>query len=137
MKIRNKTMLACAGMILLAGGCQKEQMNQQPMVVVQQEVTQTMVYSVDGQKYQIRLVGEEARMAFLQRMLALAEEGHRVTFRYGNSVSTLDHTKESVTYTTSDHGDALNWSQMMLDKGYQVTIIYDKEHRQYVCTAEK
>lgn len=137
MKIRNKTMLACAGMILLAGGCQKEQMNQQPMVVVQQEVTQTMVYSVDGQKYQIRLVGEEARMAFLQRMLALAEEGHRVTFRYGNSVSILGHTKESVTYTTSNHDDALNWSQMMLDKGYQVTIIYDKEHRQYVCTAEK
>ncbi|MBP5388318.1 MAG: hypothetical protein J6Y97_13150 [Prevotella sp.] len=96
-----------------------------------------MSYAVDGVTHQITLVGDEAWHDFLNRMMALAEEGHEVTFRNEEAASRVASTKEVVTYSTPDHDDAINWAAKMLDDGYTVTIHFDKEKKVYNCYAFK
>ncbi len=96
-----------------------------------------MSYAVDGVTHQLTLVGDEAWHDFLNRMMALAEEGHEVTFRNEEAASRVVSTKETVTYTTSNHDDAYNWAEKMLNDGYAVTIRYDKEKKIYTCYAFK
>ena len=70
-------------------------------------------------------------------MLALAEEGHRVSFRNENASSQDALTKEVITYTTNDHDDAYTWAEKKLNEGYEVTVEYDRETGKYTCTAIK
>ena len=45
------------------------------------------------------------------------------------------HKKEVVTYTTSNQEDAYAWADSMINKGYTVTVKYDKKSGLYTCTA--
>ena len=121
----------------LAVSCQKENIIDETNIVAENGTVYTVSYAVDGVTHQLTLVGDEAWQAFLNRMLALAEEGHRVTFRNEEAASRVVSTKETVTYSTSDHDDAINWAEKMVDAGYTVTIVFDKEKKVYNCYAIK
>ena len=104
-------------------------------MVEEQNAVYKVRYSIDGVTYQLTLVGEEAWRAFLNRMLALAEEGHIVSFRNENASSQIAPSKETITYTTSNHDDAYEWAAKMGNLGYNVTIIYDERTGKYICIA--
>lgn len=120
-----------------AVSCQKENIIDETPIIGENNTMFTVSYSVDGTTHQIRLVGEDALYAFLNRMMALAEEGHKVSFRYEEAASRVVSTKEKVTYTTTNQDEALAWSVKMIKKGYSVTIDYDKESGIYTCVAIK
>lgn len=132
------TTIALVAMLgALAVSCQKENIIDEPPVVAENGTVYTVSYAVDGVTHQLTLVGDEAWRDFLNRMMALAEEGHEVTFRNEEAASRVVSTKEVVTYSTSSHDDAYSWAEKMVDDGYTVTITFDKEKKIYTCYAIK
>ena len=92
-------------------------------------------YTVDGVTRRLTLVGEEAWHDFLNRMFALAEEGHEVSFRNEEAASRIFSAKDSVTYTTKDRDKAYAWADAMIAGGYTVTVTFDKTTGYYTCYA--
>ena len=52
---------------------------------------------------------------------------------YGNQ----GYAKETVTFTTGNKNEAIDWTNTMLGLGYEVTMYYDEETGLYVCIAYK
>lgn len=121
----------------LAVSCQKENIIDETNIVAENDTVYKVSYTVDGVTHQLTLVGDEAWHDFLKRMVALAEEGHEVSFRNEEASLRAVSTKEKVTYTTTNQDEALVWSEMMIKDGYTVTISYDKASGIYTCIAIK
>ena len=124
-----------AALVTLAVSCQKDSFNEETTMVSEQNAVYKVWYSIDGVTHQVTLLGDDAWHDFLNRMFALAESGHRVSFRIDNSSSQVASTKDIVTYTTTNHDDAYKWADMMGEKGYTVTIEYNERTGVYTCTA--
>lgn len=121
----------------LAVSCQKENIIDDTCVVAENGTVYTVSYSVDGATHHITLIGEDAWHDFLNRMFALAEEGHEVSLRNEDRASRVLSSKDVVTYTTTNRDDAYAWADKMSDEGYAVTIRFDKETGIYTCNAIK
>lgn len=121
----------------LAVSCQKENIIDETNIVAENDTVYKVSYTVDGVTHQLTLVGDEAWHDFLNRIVALAEEGHEVSFRNEEASLRAVSTKEKVTYTTTNQDEALVWSEMMIKDGYTVTISYDKASGIYTCIAIK
>ena len=121
-----------------AVSCQKENLvpSTPAEVITNNQAVYIYQYEVNGIRSRITLRGEAERTDFINRMLALAQEGNTVSF-FDETQYTQNFTKEDVTYTTKDKEDALNWASGMLDLGYTVTIEYDKNKGIYNCTASR
>ncbi len=119
----------------MAVSCQKENIIDQTTVVSESCTSRTVQYTIDGISYTVTFIGEDTWHDFLNYMFALAEEGRMVSFRNVESTSSAAATKETVTHTTKNKDDAYKWADEMGDKGYDVTIYYDKEKGVYICCA--
>ena len=118
--------------------CQKENSFDGATTVTENCSVYTVFYVIDGTTHHVTLVGEEAWHDFVHRMLTMAEEGHEVSFRYEEaSSSSIVSSKETVTYTTTNHDDAYKWADNMANNGYLVTVSYDRETGVYTCIAIK
>ena len=91
----------------MTAGCQKEVFTESQVSIEEAVTVHTVRYSVNGVESVEVLVGDQAWYDFLQRMLALAEEGYEVTFADENATANAAATKEIVKYTTPDREDAL------------------------------
>ena len=121
----------------IATSCQKENEFDKTTIEVGRNTIYRVCYSIDGKIYQLTLIGDDAWHDFLNRMFALAEEGHTVTFNNENVTSQTVSAKDVVTYTTTNKDEALSWAERMGNDGYVVTIKYDKGTGVYTCIAEK
>ena len=115
---------------LAVTSCTKENLVEEMNVVA---MTHSVVYIVDGRQYYDNPKTEEEWSVFLDRMIALAEEGHSVQF-WRNDVQTSS-TKEKVTYTTNNYEDAKAWCKQKINEGYNVTMSYDQATGVYTCIA--
>ena len=133
-----KIMALLAVLSVAAVSCQKENLvpSTPAEVITDNQAVYIYQYEVNGIRSRITLRGEAERADFINRMLALAQEGNTVSF-FDETQYTQNFTKEDVTYTTKDKEDALNWASSMLDLGYAVTIEYDKNKGIYNCTASR
>ena len=137
MKKNLKTAAFFTVLSILAIGCQKET-EIDPVSGMQQTMqVRTITYSIDGMTQQTVIRGEADWADFLKQLTALARQGHRVHFRCEETSANAQSSKEVVTYETSNEEEASNWCATMADKGYGVSMYYDKIRRVYVCTAEK
>ncbi|MBQ6954996.1 MAG: hypothetical protein IJP80_00045 [Bacteroidales bacterium] len=121
----------------LAVSCQKEKFIDRPLSTEESSSVYRVTYSIDGVTYHLTLVGDDTWHDFLHRMIALAEKGHRVSFRNEEASSGTATSKDIVTFTTSSHDDAHKWAIEMADKGYEVSIEFDERTGIYTCTAVK
>ena len=97
---------------------------------------QMICYYIDGNCHKVSISNDEELNLFLERMIALAKEGHSVWFsRTNNAHSSLS--KEQVTYVTNNLDDAKKWAKKMLDDGYQVSISFNQQTGEYTCIAVK
>ena len=86
MKKTIKTVALLTVLSVAAVGCQKETIVVPQTGVETLDTVYTVRYSVNGESYTETFIGEQAWADFLQRMLALAEEGDRGTMsRNGES----------------------------------------------------
>ena len=133
-----KTVALLAVLSVAAVGCQKETITVEPQTGVEASSTVYMVrYSVNGVMHTETLIGEQAWADFLQRMLALAEEGYRVTMSKSANTALYSESKEVVTYTTKDKKAAQLWITQKLEEGYEVTMDYNQQTGEYTCIAVK
>lgn len=135
MKKEIRTFALFAVLTLAATSCQKE-IGVNPMAISEQtSETIDVVYSIDGEVFRIT-INESEWDAFVERMLALAREGYRVSFSK-NGDSMVSPRKEIVTFTTTSEEEAHAWANNMANQGYEVTITYDKKTKIYTCEAVK
>ena len=132
-----KTVALVATLSLVCIGCQKEETAQVNVEQTAPEVGSVyrMTYIVDGKTCHVTLYGEEAHDEFIYQMLALAEQGHKVTFFDESKVSQQAAAKDVVTYSTSSKDEAYQWMHDMEELGYTVIVEYDSESGMYNCTA--
>ena len=88
---------------VLAVSCQKEEVIEPVDVQIQQSVTiRNVTYKVDGATMHATIRGEQNWRDFVDWLFALAEEGHRVSFRNESIYNNQQHSKDTVVYTTKD-----------------------------------
>jgi hypothetical protein len=136
MKIPFKRLALFFVLSMVAVSCQKETIID-PVAITGGEVSfREAIYTIDGVTGQMTFPDDASWNQFLERMFVLAEEGHSVSFRDGNS-SQRNASKEVVTYTTKNKDEAIAWANAMVENGYTVYVQYDKDSGVYTCTAIK
>ncbi len=136
MKKNFKTFALCLVLGTTMAGCQKENFSNDMTGTEQTQVNIQVAYSVDGEFFRTTLSGEVAWNDFINQMLALAREGHEVSFSRNRSSETST-TKEVVVFVTTNEDEAHVWANNMTAHGYIVSIKYNKESGEYTCTAIK
>ena len=131
-KARIKLMAVLVLLGLAAAGCTKENVVEDNVVVA--IVTQSTSYTVDGILYYANPQNDDEWSEFLDRMIALAEEGHAVQF-WRNDNQRCNAAKEVVTYTTTDVNKAKKWAAEKMEEGYVVSISYNQQTGEYTCIA--
>ena len=131
-----KTIALLTVLNLAAVSCQKETITVDPQSGIEATGTvYTVRYVVNDVTYTETLIGEQAWADFLQRMLALAEDGYRVTVSRNTGTTQYAMSKDVVTFTTKKKTEAYAWSEQMLEDGYDVTISYNPQTGEDTCTA--
>lgn len=122
---------------LAAVGCQKENSTDSTRGTMVAEIgtMYKMQYVIDGVSHHIVLHGDRERSDFIYRMLALAEEGHSVSFFDESRVAQYGSRKETVYFSTTDKTEAFNWLDKMEDEGYTVSVTYNPDTHTYNCVA--
>lgn len=130
--------VALIGMLAtLAVSCQKENIEVERAEATEQVAVYSVSYTIDGTREEITLAGEVAWKGFITRMLDLAEEGHRVSFRMEDGTQRIVTSKETITYSTTNREEAFEWAEKMIRQGYSATVEYDKKEKRYNCYAIK
>lgn len=123
-----KVIALCGVLGLTATSCQKENLvEENTNIVAQANTVRNVVYTVDGIEHSITLIGDDSWNKFLQRMFALAEEGHRVTFHNEDNTANVAMAKEIVTFSTKDKKKAEAWCAEMVEAGYEVSVYFDPD----------
>ena len=122
---------------IAATGCQKEEIihNCPVASITEASTAYTMQYTIDGVIHSQRIHNKKEYSLFIHKMLALAEEGHNVTFFNEDKVSQNASTKEVHYYSTKDKNEAYNWAHSMSEAGYFVSVTYDEHTNTYNCVA--
>ncbi len=135
MKKTVRTVALLAVLCLAATACQKEAIvDVQPVASADSE-SHNVLYIIDGSAHSTSFSSEEEWLVFLDRLVALAEEGRTVSFRNAEPSANTKQNREIVTYTTRDHNDAVAWSVAMERNGFKVTIDFNQNTGVYTCTA--
>ena len=96
-----KTIALLTVLNLAAVSCQKETITVDPQSGIEATGTvYTVRYVVNDVTYTETLIGEQAWADFLQRMLALAEDGYRVTVSRNTGTTQYAMSKDVVTFKT-------------------------------------
>jgi very-short-patch-repair endonuclease len=126
------TLAALALLATTAISCQKETDDSSVVPITCSK--HNVIYHIDGATHYAYIHSETEWHAFMERMFALARQGHRITVCRVTTTRQAA-TKETVTYKTSDHEDAKRWAKDMIAEGYEVDITYDEENCIYIVTA--
>ena len=135
MKKEIKKIALLAVLSMVAMGCQKETIVVPQAGIEESGTVYTVRYTVNGVTHTETLIGDQAWADFLQRMLALAEEGYRVTMSRNGETAQYADSKEVVTYKTKDKKAAYDWIEEKVAEGYEVSISFNPQTGEYTCTA--
>lgn len=119
---------------MMAVSCQKENFTDVVPATAGETAAYSLCYTVDGTTHHATFHTKAERLAFIRQLVALTREGHNVVIGNGNT-SSINFTKEKVTFTTASQEEAASWAAEMVEQGYEVTIIHDKENGVYICIA--
>ena len=122
-----------AVLALLAVDCTPENVAPEPQP---NETTRNVSYVKCGESGHATVTGDEAWHALLGTLFDAVDEGCEVSFWEAAGGSDKP-TKESVTYRTASRDSAYAWGERMYDQGYTVSVIFDADSGQYVCSAVK
>ena len=129
-----KTIVLLAVLGLTFASCTKENVADDTYAVA---TASSVTYFINGQQCYANPQTEEDWLAFLDRMMALAEEGCAVRLMRTGTTQQANAAKEKVTYTTSSYEDAKAWTLQKILEGYEVTITFDQQTGKYTCIATR
>ena len=94
MNVKSKIAVICLLLGTMVVGCQKDNVFESTDVVTQNGTVRTVIYSINGEERQITLVGESTWSEFLHQLIAMSEEGYRVSFRSSSRTSSVSVAKD-------------------------------------------
>ena len=136
---KTSTLALLAVLSVAATSCQKETLAEPRTPVVEENANAAciMVYSIDGVAGRTTLRSLSEQAAFISRMVALAGEGHKVTFRQEDNTTNALAPKDVQTFSSTNKSEVDAWALEMFLLGYSVSIDYNKETGMYTGTATK
>jgi len=134
---KKQTLALLAVLSLASAGCQKERIVEPPVqnMAENDDSACDIIYSVDGVAGRLTVRNASERLAFIRRMMSLAEEGHRVTFRQDGSTVNVLAPKDTQTFSSKKKSEVEAWAEEMFLLGYQVTIEFNEDTGMYIGTA--
>ena len=120
--------------------CQKDE-----MVLPSHEMSQknlahvntSLRYWIDGVGYSREFASQEEMSNFISYLIGLTLEGREITIGGSENPSLAPEADDKLTFTTSDKAEMKLWSDKMRNKGYYVTVNFDKESGLFTGTATK
>ena len=122
---------------LTAVSCQKEKLVEPTAPSVENSATRTIRYTVNGTAYRQVIYSDEDLDALMHTLFALAREGYTVRVMDENRSINENCAKETITFTTKDKQAAASWAVEKAIEGYEVTITFNEQTKEYTCTAVK
>ncbi len=122
---------------LTAVSCQKEKLVEPTAPSVENSATRTIRYTVNGTAYRQVIYSDEDLDALMLTLFALAREGYTVRVMDENRSINENCAKETITFTTKDKQAAASWAVEKANEGYEVTITFNEQTKEYTCTAVK
>ena len=122
---------------LTAVSCQKEKLVEPTAPSVENSATRTIRYTVNGTAYRQVIYSDEDLDALMLTLFALAREGYTVRVMDENRSINENCAKETITFTTKDKQAAVTWAVEKANEGYEVTITFNEQTKEYTCTAVK
>jgi hypothetical protein len=111
--------------------CNKEKVTEMERIEHQLHENQVFYYIVDSECHRIALVNDADWDAFLERMLALVKEGHKVCFGRNVTRQIISFSKEKITFVTTDFNKIKKWAKEKVEEGYEVEITYNEQTGEY------
>lgn len=139
-KMNIKSVIIISALCMTAASCHKESVfgvSDMGQSVEQPSETRYIQYTVNGATHYMIITGEEEWQSFLTWIMQMAREGNSVSLRDECSSSFQQGTKETVTFTTTNEGEAKAWCEQMLLQGYEITIEYNESTGTYFCKATR
>ena len=120
--------------------CQKDE-----MVIPSHEMSQknlahqelTLRYWIDGVEHYGEFASQEEMSNFISYLIGLTVNGKEITIGGSEKPSLAPEADDKLTFTTSDKAEMKLWADKMRNKGYYVTVNFDKESGLFTGTATK
>ena len=120
--------------------CQKDE-----MVIPSHEMSQknlahqelTLRYWIDGVEHYGEFASQEEMSNFISYLIGLTINGKEITIGGSEKPSLAPEADDKLTFTTSDKAEMKLWADKMRNKGYYVTVNFDKESGLFTGTATK
>ncbi|MBP5189338.1 MAG: hypothetical protein J6031_00280 [Bacteroidales bacterium] len=137
MKSKFKPIVMLAAFCFVAISCQKETVvdTDTAFHLQQNAFVRCINYNIDDVSFNVTIFGEHNWQLFLDEMIALTQNGHKVTIRRSDVSASNDKSRNVVVFETTNETEAHKWCNEMIDKGYEVTMTYDPRTGKYTCTA--
>ena len=132
--------------VVLAGtmaSCQKEEIlsemvpSQEMSLKEKAHVSLTLRFWVDGVEYRKVFESEAEKKEYISYLIGLTLEGKDITIGGNPNPSCAPEADDKLTIETKDKDVIEAWTIEMQDKGYNVSVSFDKERGLYTGTANK
>ncbi|MBQ5974864.1 MAG: hypothetical protein IJL48_04055 [Bacteroidales bacterium] len=117
--------------------CQKENLVEPAFSSVETSATRTIRYFVNGKAHRSVIHNDEEWNALLSTLFALAREGYSIRLFDENNTYCEACAKATVTFTTTNKQEAIEWVKTKTLEGYDVTMSFNQETGEYTCIAVK
>ncbi len=118
--------------------CQKENLVESiSSSNVETSSTRTIRYFVNGKAHRSVIHNDEEWNALLSTLFALAREGYSIRLFDENNTYCEACAKVTVTFTTTNKQEAIEWVIAKTLEGYDVTMSFNQETGEYTCIAVK
>ena len=132
-----RTVAFLSALSILSTGCKKEEILMEPEKIVEQATAvYNVTYTVNDVEYNVSFSDEKSYYDFIFHLIGRTQSGDIVNIRL-NNVTCPYGFKEVVTYTTTSHDEATEWSIKMMNEGYSVVVVFDEKTGIYTCTATR
>ena len=97
-----------------------------------------LFYKIDGEEYYQKFLSREERNEFIRYLTRLTIRGHIIVIEGNEKPSYAPSERDRLNIQTFDTEEIVNWSEEMIDKGYDVEYYFDEKRGIYVgCVVPK
>ena len=142
--MQKNTLKVAALSLLLVGmatSCQKDDEMISSQELSQKSLAQErsiLFYKIDGEEYYQKFLSREERNEFIRYLTRLTIRGHIIVIEGNEKPSYAPSERDRLNIQTFDTEEIVNWSEEMIDKGYDVEYYFDEKRGIYVgCVVPK
>ncbi len=117
--------------------CQKENLVEPAFSSVETSSTRTIHYIVNGKIHRSIIHNDDEWNTLLSTLFALAREGYSFRILDENYTYSNSSAKATVTFTTKNEKEAVEWVKTKTLEGYDVTVSFNQQTGEYTCIAVK